>query len=85
MVLRPDGTCSSREVSRTIALGKGVSIDTGDQVTNREGRWFAGNGKLVLIWEKEAEDYSYQISNGGGVKQVVIGTGGKKGELWQAR
>lgn len=85
MILRPDGTCTSREVSRTIAIGQGVFLDSGDQVTTRNGRWFAGSGKLVLMWDKEAEEYTYKFGGGGGAKQIVIGTGGKRGEIWEAR
>jgi hypothetical protein len=82
MVLRPDGTCTSREVSRTIALGQGVSLDSGDQVTTQNGKWFAGNGKLVLIWEKGADEYTYSFRGGAGSREVVIGTGGSRGEIW---
>lgn len=81
--LRPDGSCSSRESSRTIAVGQGVAIDTGDQVTTKSGRWSAGEGKLVLTWDGEApEEYGYVLSGEPGQRQLIIKAGPNQGHVW---
>lgn len=72
IVLQPDGTAISRSSSRTIAIGQGVSIDTGDNVTTKRGKWVAGDGTLMLIWEKDAEEYDYKINISNGVKQLIL-------------
>ncbi len=83
LVLRPDGSCMSREVSRTIANGAGVSIDTGDQVTNKSGHWYAGDGKLVLLWDNAApQEYGYRVNGGAGGRQLVFLLGNGRGILW---
>jgi hypothetical protein len=82
LILLADGTCVSREWSRTIAIGKGVSIDTGDQVTEHKGKWCAGDGVLVLMWDDGAEEYPYQVQLGNGGKQVIAKLGNGKATVW---
>ena len=82
MLFRPDGTVTSREVSRTVALGSGVGLDTGDQVTMKQGKWFAGSGRLSLMWEQGTpEDYGYQLQGG----RLILNLGNGRGQVWQGR
>lgn len=83
IALQPDGTCVSREVSRTIAIGQGVAIDSGDQVTTKRGKWFAGDGRLVLMWENDADEYEYRLTGQPGARQLVFVLDGGKGLVWQ--
>src|SRR5207245_8119484 len=83
LLLRADGTCVSRATDRTIAIGQGVSIDTGDQVTVKNGKWFAGDGKITLLWERDAEEYEYRLLGANGAKQLVFVLGNGNGLVWQ--
>lgn len=81
--LRADGTCVSRESSRTIAIGQGVALDTGDQVTNKSGRWNAADGKLVLIWDGgQPEEVGYRLSGPAGNRQLIIKLGSSNAQVW---
>jgi hypothetical protein len=82
VILRADGTCTSRDVSRTIAIGAGVSIDTGDQVTEKSGKWYAGGGKLILAWDKSAEEYDYRVTGAPGARQISLKLDEKRESLW---
>jgi hypothetical protein len=44
-----DGTFVETSTSRTIAIGQGVSLDTGDNVEKTQLVWCAGNGKVCLF------------------------------------
>ena len=46
--LSADGRFLESRWSRTIAIGKGVSIDTGDTVEKTAGQWAASNGKIAF-------------------------------------
>jgi hypothetical protein len=46
--LEPGGGFAELNRSRSIFIGQGVSIDTGDQVDKKEGRWYGGNGVICL-------------------------------------
>ena len=82
LFFRPDGTVTSREVSRTIALGAGVSLDSGDQVTTKQGKWYAGSGRVTLMWEQgTAEDLKYQVQGG----QLIVDLGNGRAQVWQTR
>ncbi len=79
IIVRPDGTCTWREISRTIALGAGVSIDSGDQVETRNGQWAAGSGRVSLIWDNgKREEYAYRIN---GAQLLLIDSGST--QIWQ--
>jgi len=79
IVVRPDGTCTWRQVSRTIALGSGVSIDSGDQVETKNGQWVAGSGRVTLIWDNgKREEYAYRLN---GAQLLLIDSGST--QVWQ--
>jgi hypothetical protein len=82
VILRPDGTCTAREWSRTIAGGSGVFVDTGDQVTTKNGKWYAGSGKLILAWDNSAEEYDYRVVGQPGARQVVLKLDEKRESIW---
>jgi hypothetical protein len=46
--LEPGGGFAELNRSRSIFIGQGVSIDTGDQVDRKDGRWYGGNGVICL-------------------------------------
>ena len=46
--LGADGKFLESRWSRTIAIGKGVSLDSGDTVERTSGQWAASNGKIAF-------------------------------------
>jgi hypothetical protein len=82
VILRPDGTCTAREVSRTIAGGSGVFVDTGDQVSTKNGKWYAGSGKLILAWDDSAEEYDYRVVGQPGGRQIALKLDDKRESIW---
>ena len=85
LVFRGDGSATRTELSRTIAGGSGVWIDSGDQRTVKNGHWSAGNGSLYILWDDNSSDgYRYQIKRSGGstILQLIEG---RRGEHWVRR
>jgi hypothetical protein len=62
--LDPNGVFTELTSSRSIFIGQGVSIDTGDQVDKKEGRWAAGNGVLCIGRNGVLLTGSYRFENG---------------------
>lgn len=69
--LSADGRFLESHWSRTIALGQGVSLDSGDTVERTSGRWAASNGKIAFC--EDSGLYllgSYQLQGGSVVIQL---------------
>ncbi|MCK4871827.1 MAG: hypothetical protein KAS72_03785 [Phycisphaerales bacterium] len=79
---RADGTWKRVHWERFIAIGSGICIDSGDQVTTHKGRWFADDGKLVMIWDDggwEEHEYRFEQRQDG---PILLLSHGEKGEVW---
>ncbi len=90
--LRADGSVTRTSIYRMIAGGGAaggagkVWIDTGDQKTVTQGRWNAGNGTLVLMWQDGAmESCRYGlVAQQGGVPSMKL-LAGKQVQFWQRK
>lgn len=70
--LTGDGRFVESKWSRTIAIGQGVSLDSGDNVERTQGQWVAGNGKIAFTDEHGLYiQGTYQIQGGSIVIQVA--------------
>jgi hypothetical protein len=83
IVLRADGTFTRTDVSQTIVIGAGVSLDSGPERKVRQGKWNAGNGSLYLhgsddLWMA----YRYRLQQDAGGARLRLESEGR-GELWQ--
>jgi hypothetical protein len=85
LAFRRDGTWKRTDVSRFIAFGAGITIDSGPEKTVTQGRWNAGNRALYLMWQDGTwEDYTYQILQSPTGRRLKLACG-KRGELWEER
>jgi len=83
--LRPDGVVARTSLSRTIAGGAGVWIDSGEQREVKQGRWNAGNGTLFIMWNDGSMDsWRYGLVNDGGALSLKLQVGNQV-EFWQKR
>jgi hypothetical protein len=80
LVLKADGTWTRVVDWHMIAIAGGLSMESKDRDVT-EGRWNAGNGKLVLVSKGDVwEEYHYRV-NGTELRL----TGEKQGEIWQKK
>ncbi|MBB6050908.1 hypothetical protein [Armatimonas rosea] len=69
--LTGDGRFVESRWSRTIAIGQGVSLDSGDTVERTQGLWAASNGKIAFCEDNGLYLLgSYQVQGGGVVIQI---------------
>ncbi|MCX6369063.1 MAG: hypothetical protein NTX57_20480 [Armatimonadetes bacterium] len=69
--LSGDGKFLESRWSRTIAIGQGVSLDSGDTVERTSGLWAASNGKIAFCEDNGLYLLgSYQIQSGHVVIQI---------------
>jgi len=73
MQLRADGSVVRTSISRTIAGGGAaggagkVWIDTGEQKDVKQGKWYAGDGTLFIVWDNGTmASYQFGIINNNG-------------------
>jgi hypothetical protein len=77
---RADGTWTRVVDWHMIAIAGGVSMESRDRDVT-EGRWNAGNGKLVLISKGDVwEEYRYDVRG----TELRL-TGEKRGEIWSRK
>ena len=58
-------------------------MDSGPQTTVKEGRWYAGDGRLVLLWSDDSgEEYHYQVQGAGGGRRLILRTDKGSVEVW---
>ncbi len=83
LVIRADGTFTRTDVSQTIVMGAGVSLESGPEKKVRQGKWNAGNGTLYLRW---GDDwwmvYRYRLQREGAGVRLLLEVEGR-GETWQ--
>jgi len=80
LTLRADGTWTRVVEWHMIAIAGGVSLESKDRDVT-EGRWNAGNGKLVLISKGDVwEECRYRV-DGADLRL----TGEKRGEIWRRK
>lgn len=88
MQLRPDGSVVRTSISRTIAGGGAAGgdgkiwIDTGDQKEVKQGKWYAGDGTLFIVWDNgNMASYQYGLINNNG-KSLALASGTRI-DYWQ--
>jgi len=60
-----------------------VYIDSGPQTTVKNGRWVAGDGRLVLLWDDESGDeYNYQVQGMAGGRTLALTTEKGSVQIW---
>lgn len=88
MQLRPDGIVVRTSISRTIAGGGAAGgdgkiwIDTGDQKEVKQGKWYAGDGTLFIVWDNgNMASYQYGLINNNGPCLALAS--GTRMDYWQ--
>jgi len=82
---RADGVVVRTSLSRTIAGGAGVWIDSGEQREVKQGRWNAGNGALFVMWNDGSMDsWRYGLVKDNGALSLKLQAGNQV-EFWQKR
>lgn len=72
LVLSPEGAARRSETCQAIAGAQfknsagestgSLFLDTGPKTTVKNGRWYAGDGRLVLLWDDDTgEEYDYKV------------------------
>ncbi len=82
LIFHPDGSWSRTDTSHMIAGAGGLWIESKD-ANKSSGRWYAGEGKLFMIWENNTwEDYTYKIDTRAGKRELKM-ICGKTGQVWR--
>jgi hypothetical protein len=81
---RPDGTWRRTDKSHMIAGAGDVWLESEDASAS-QGRWFAGEGLLYMIWDDNSwNDYKYQVQSTPEGRQLRL-VSGNSGEIWSAQ
>lgn len=84
LVFGADGSWSRRDDSHMIAGAGGVWLEDKNSKTSK-GKWFAGDGRLYLVWEDGSwDDYRYELRPSQGGRELRL-VSSSRGEVWQGR
>ena len=74
--LGADGTLTKVTRSQTIADAPDASPDTDDQTETMRGTWFAGDGRLFVLWENgSSDDVAYEVRTDSAGSRVAMLSG----------
>jgi hypothetical protein len=93
LVLQPNGQAQRKETYQMMANStfknsggqqtSTIFLDSGPQTTIKNGRWMAGEGRLVLMYDNGGGDeYKYQVQGGPGGRQLILSTDNGRQEIW---
>jgi hypothetical protein len=93
LLLQPNGQAQRKETyqmmaNSTIKNSGGqqtstIYLDSGPQTTIKNGRWMAGEGRLVLLYDNgTGDEYNYQVQGGLGGRQLILTTDKGRQEIW---
>ena len=82
MEFRADGTWLRTDKSHMLVIAGGTYLEDKSSDSSA-GRWYAGNGVLIMIWEDNSwEEYQYQIQQTAQGRQLRM-VCGNSGQVWK--